>query len=64
MPKRDLEACVPNLSSATCLDLEQWKRWCNVISSNSNVPVSCVKWDDVANALVGLKIYTKYEEYR
>ena len=46
------------------LDLEQWKCWCNILSANSNVSVTCVKWDDLTNALVGMKIYTKYEEYR
>jgi hypothetical protein len=46
------------------LDLEKWKYWCNILSVNSDVCVSCVKWDDVASALIGLKLFTKDEEYR
>ncbi len=46
------------------LDLEKWKYWCNILSVNSNVSVSCVKWDDVRNALISLKVYTKDKEYR
>ena len=45
-------------------DLEKWKYWCNILSVNSSVLVSNVKWDDVTNALTGLKLFTKDEGYR
>ena len=45
-------------------DLAKWNYWCDILSVNSKVLVSSVKWDDVTNALTGLKLCTKYEGYR
>ena len=61
---RDNRVFFEKSNMADNLDLEQWKCWCNILSANSNVSLSCVKWDDVTNALVGIKVYTKFEEYR
>ena len=45
-------------------DFQKWKFWCDILTANSDATVSWVKWDDIKNALAGLKLYTKDQQYR
>ncbi|XP_028405821.1 ataxin-10-like [Dendronephthya gigantea] len=46
------------------IDFQKWKYWCDILTVNSNALLPCVKWDDVKNALSGLKFCTKEQQYR